>query len=300
MLVVFFALILAIIPGLYNGLAVRHYEIISDKVDGDIRLALVTDLHSCKYGEKAKNLIDALIAEKPDVVLLGGDIFDDRIPEENTEDFLKGIAGKFPIYYVTGNHECMCNEMSFNAKMDIIESLGIKRLGGDADTIEMGSSFINICGVDDPEINSRLCVGIGYYDAAGGTETEGNKADNSQHTFASQIMRASEATKNGYYSVILCHRPELFKTYSEHGFDLALCGHAHGGQWRIPGIMNGLIAPNQGLFPKYAGGFYDFGDMKMIVSRGLARESTSAPRIYNRPELVIVSISNNGSNRADA
>jgi len=43
-------------------------------------------------------------------------------------------------------------------------------------------------------------------------------------------------------------------------------------------------------FPQYAGGQYQFENGQMIVSRGLARESTRVPRIFNRPELVIVDI----------
>ena len=76
----------------------------------------------------------------------------------------------------------------------------------------------------------------------------------------------------------------------QYDFDLVLCGHAHGGQWAIPGILNGLYAPNQGMFPKYAGGRYDFERGTLIVSRGLARESTPAPRVFNRPELVIIDL----------
>lgn len=93
--------------------------------------------------------------------------------------------------------------------------------------------------------------------------------------------------------MLLSHRPELFETYQKYGFDLVLSGHAHGGQWRIPGVLNGLFAPDQGLFPEYAGGRYDYAEGTMIVSRGLARESTPVPRIFNRPEVVIVDIFGN-------
>ena len=92
--------------------------------------------------------------------------------------------------------------------------------------------------------------------------------------------------------MLLTHRPELIDKYNEYNFDLILSGHAHGGQWRIPFILNGLIAPNQGLLPKYTGGLYKFGNNNMIVSRGLARESTIIPRLFNRPELVIIDIGN--------
>ena len=82
----------------------------------------------------------------------------------------------------------------------------------------------------------------------------------------------------------------FFDLYSEYGFDLVLCGHAHGGQWRIPGILNGLYAPGQGWFAEFTSGLYTRSGTTMIDSRGLARESTRIPRIFNRPELLLIEI----------
>ena len=92
------------------------------------------------------------------------------------------------------------------------------------------------------------------------------------------------------YTILLSHRPELTKEYTALAFDAVVCGHAHGGQWRLPGLINGVYAPHQGIFPKFAGGLYDLGTTTLIVSRGLARETTLVPRIFNRPELVIMEI----------
>lgn len=94
------------------------------------------------------------------------------------------------------------------------------------------------------------------------------------------------------YSVLLHHFPEDFPQIAEKGFDLVLSGHAHGGQWRIPGILNGLYAPDGGFFPKYAGGFYNLNGADMIVSRGLYKNLSCCfiPRIFNRPELVFVTV----------
>ena len=97
-------------------------------------------------------------------------------------------------------------------------------------------------------------------------------------------------SQNGHYTILLAHRPEYFQLYADYGFDLALCGHAHGGQWRLPGLINGVYAPGQGLWPKYAGGIYQQAACTMLVSRGLARESTRIPRLFNRPELVIIDL----------
>ena len=91
--------------------------------------------------------------------------------------------------------------------------------------------------------------------------------------------------------LLLCHHPEYYEPYLyERDLPLILAGHAHGGQWRIPGLVNGVYAPNQGILPPYVGGRYDAGGTTMIVSRGLARESTFVPRMFNPPELVVITI----------
>jgi ribosome biogenesis GTPase len=61
--------------------------------------------------------------------------------------------------------------------------------------------------------------------------------------------------KDGAYNLVLSHRPEAFLKYVENGVDLALTGHAHGGQIILLGI--GAVAPNQGIFPKYIKGMYE-------------------------------------------
>jgi len=90
------------------------------------------------------------------------------------------------------------------------------------------------------------------------------------------------------YSILLSHRPERVEAYHSSGFDLVVAGHAHGGQVRIPGILNGLYAPNQGFYPKYADGRYALGETLMIVGRGLSR--SGLPRVFNPPELVIIDV----------
>lgn len=77
--------------------------------------------------------------------------------------------------------------------------------------------------------------------------------------------------------------------YSQTPFDLILSGHAHGGQVKIPFLINGLLAPNQGWFPKLAGGLYEFENFKLVVSRGVSFK-LKLPRIFNPPEIVVVDI----------
>ena len=267
-----------------TSLMVRKYSIEAEEIETPIRIALVTDLHSCYYGENQADLIDAIAAENPDVILLSGDIFDDVKEDTNTELFLAGIADKYPCYYVTGNHECWGGKYRFNNQMAILEKYNIPVLSGEVVTLDVKGEIISLCGVDDPDV--YMVKTDLETDPEGYILVQTNKED----TFLSQIAAVSETTPEDSYTILLSHRPEYYEAYTGHDFDLVLCGHAHGGQWRIPGILNGLYAPHQGIFPKYAGGRYDSEDVTMIVSRGLAKETTKIPRIFNRPELVVIDI----------
>ena len=265
-------LLCLLLSGFWEGLVVRHYTLDTGHGSDPVRLALITDLHSCSYGKEMEKLINRVIEQKPDVILLGGDIFDDQIPDDNAELFIAGISGKVPCYYVTGNHEYWSGADAFARKMAILDRYGIARLSGTASELEIRGIQLMIGGVDDP------CQWTG---SLNGTVPDG---------FLSELSDVSEHSKGCDVSILLSHRPELFDLYCRHGFDLVLAGHAHGGQWRIPGILNGLYAPNQGFFPPLAGGKYERDGTVMIVSRGLARESTRIPRYYNPPELVMIDL----------
>jgi len=261
------AVLILLIFACDNRLYVRKYTLSSDKISSNVRIALITDLHSSKYGEKQSELLSAIEAQSPDLVLLGGDLFDHTLSDENSKNFLSGISGKYPCYYVTGNHEYYSDAEYFREKMSILESYGVKILSGEYETVSVNGESINICGVDDPIANVDVTK-----------------------SFVEQLEIVNTASQNGFYTVLLSHRPEYFETYTTYDFDLVLSGHAHGGQWRIPFVLNGVFAPNQGLFPKYAGGQYDSETLTMIVSRGLSLKYVLIPRIFNRPELVIIDI----------
>lgn len=267
-------LLILILPGLDQSLHVRSYQVEAAQIENKIRIVLVTDLHSCKYGKEQNTLLKKLREAEPDLVFLVGDIFDDKLADNNTEIFLKEIHKDYECYYVTGNHEYWCERDKFNRNMAYIEEIGITRLEGECEELTVHGETINLCGVDDPDI----CLMP--------------KEDGSIGSFSEELERVNKLSQNGNYTILLSHRPEYFDQYKNRNFDLVLCGHAHGGQWRIPGIINGLLAPNQGVFPKYAGGRYDTesSSFSMIVSRGLARESTLVPRFYNPPELVVIDI----------
>lgn len=248
------------LTALSQRLTVRHYTEYSDKVTSAVRLAVLTDLHGTEYGDRQEELLLAVDAKKPDLVLLVGDFEDNVKIHEETRELLSVLGKKYPCYYVTGNHEYWTGAVE--EKKELVRSYGIKVLEGQAENLELGGQTIAVCGVDDPAVGSR--------------------------NWSRQLQSARNGSAAGSYSILLSHRPEKVKEYEAYGFDLVLCGHAHGGQVRLPFVMNGLYAPHQGLFPKYAGGRYQLSDTVMIVSRGLAVNWLL--RVFNPPELVIVDV----------
>jgi len=234
------------------------------KIGSPVRFALVTDLHSCYYGKDQSQLIRMIDKEKPDAILLSGDIFDDRLGQKNARIFIEGVADRYPCFYVTGNHEFWSKKE--DEVKEFLSSKGVTVLEGNARNISINGNDIDICGVDDPTYM---------------TESE----------WEERLDGADKESNSENYRILLSHRPEKVEAYKKYDFDLILCGHAHGGQWRIPFTKRGVAAPNQGLLPAYVDGLYELDDgSEMIVSRGLARERMPYPRFFNHPEVVIIDI----------
>ena len=230
----------------------------------NVRILLITDLHSCYYGKGEKNLIKRIDKENPDVILLGGDIFDDKLDDDNAKYLIEDMVTKYPCYYVTGNHEYWSERVDEMKKY--MEDTGVTVLSGDCDTITINGVTMDICGVEDP---TRLY----------------------RSQWLRQIESAHEETDDSHLKILLTHRPEEVEVYEKYDFDLILAGHAHAGQIRIPFINKGLYAPNQGFMAPYVNGAYELKNKSiMVVSRGLARESTPLPRFFNHPEIVVIDI----------
>ncbi|XJS10690.1 metallophosphoesterase [Aerococcaceae bacterium WGS1372] len=247
-----------------TNIKLKKYEVLSQKVFSPIRIVFISDLHNNLFGKNQLCLKELIAEQKPDLVLLGGDIYDYVGNPNNATILLKWLANTFPTYYVTGNHEMRMDEVKY-LKTNI-RSIGVHVLEGDSLTFELGSSRINIHGVDDAR----------------------NKS-----VFNRQLNELGTRIDSSEFNLLLSHRPEQVKQYENYFFDLILSGHAHGGQWRLPGLINGLYTPQQGMFPQYAGGEYQLTNgAKLIVGRGLIVQHQQFPRIFNPPELLVIDINN--------
>lgn len=244
-------------------LILQTYTVASPKLTAEVRLAVVTDFHS---SDNADDVVAMVASCAPDAVLLVGDMFDDDIanrPTERTLSLMRQLSAQYPCYYVSGNHEAWTGEM--DALYQQTEEAGVTVLRMSSGVLTVRGQRIALCGIPDP------------YEMvfSGAPDTE------------EQLRQALEDVDSADFTVLLAHRPELLAKYAQFPLDLVVSGHAHGGQVRIPGVLNGLYAPNQGWFPKLAGGAYTQDGTTLIVSRGLAVR-TRLPRIFNRPEVVLV------------
>lgn len=244
-------------------LILRTYTVASPKLTAEVRLAVVTDFHS---SDNADDVVAMVASCAPDAVLLVGDLFDDDTqnrPPERTLSLMRQLSAQYPCYYVSGNHEAWTGEM--DALYQQTADAGVTVLRMSSGVLTVRGQRIALCGIPDP------------YEMvfSGAPDTE------------EQLRQAIENVDSADFTVLLAHRPELLAKYEQFPLDLVVSGHAHGGQVRIPGVLNGLYAPNQGWFPKLAGGAYTQDGTTLIVSRGLAVR-TRLPRIFNRPEVVLV------------
>lgn len=256
-------LVILTLIALDERLILRTYTVVSPKLTAEVRLAVVTDFHS---SDNADDVVAMVASCAPDAVLLVGDLFDDDTqnrPTERTLSLMRQLSAQYPCYYVSGNHEAWTGEM--DALYQQTEEAGVTVLRMSSGVLTVRGQRIALCGIPDP------------YEMvfSGAPDTE------------EQIRQAMENVDSADFTVLLAHRPELLAKYAQFPFDLVVSGHAHGGQVRIPGVLNGLYAPNQGWFPKLAGGAYTQDGTTLIVSRGLAVR-TRLPRIFNRPEVVLV------------
>jgi len=252
-----------------STIKIRTYELDTPLLNenSSIKIVLISDLHSTIYGENQIELINIILEQKPDLIIMAGDILDDEIPNLGTELLLSGIKDIAPIYFVTGNHEYYNNNVEVNK--ELLRSYNVNILSDCYVKININDNEIILAGIEDSAKKN--------YDTP-----EYNLDEIMEYAFR-------ELDEVELYKILIAHRPEKINIYKNFSFNLILSGHTHGGQVRIPPFINGLYAPDQGVFPKYAGGIYKHNGVIHIISRGLSVKP-ELPRIFNSPELVVIII----------
>lgn len=230
--------------------------------DDSFSIVHLSDLHNKSFGDNNEKLLEKIKSVNPDLIFITGDIIDShRAGSDQALNLIRGLKGQGPVYFVSGNHEKWCG--TYPALQAELRGAGVVILDNETVLLEnQAGRKIFLAGISDPDFSSL----------------EEWQAD----------LKFLGLAAGNYFSVLLSHRSERFSDYVAAGFDLSLVGHAHGGQWRLP-VVGGLVAPNQGLFPKYDSGQYQKVTSTMLVSRGLGN-SVIPLRLFNLPEIISVQI----------
>ncbi len=274
--ILFFLLALILIIGVsvsvYVSYTKTHYRIsfyqeTSEKVSGNIRIVVISDIHNREYGENNKTLISDIHGLEPDLILFPGDMVirevDDYQPMLDLVSALTGIA---PCYGVLGNHESERIYYGDDKELpDKFENAGLRLLRNAMEKVQIGGDTVQLIGVE----------GTSY-----GFEEYGGR----------EFMDNTE-TDPSALCILMNHIPILFdKQLSGYDFDLGIAGHVHGGIIVLP-FIGGLYTEEEGFFPKYTAGKYVLDKQQtLIISGGLGDSKSFPPRINNMPELVVIDI----------
>jgi predicted MPP superfamily phosphohydrolase len=270
------------------------YSVSSIKVDSQIRVVHISDLHGCSYGENNTGLFTRVEELKPDIIICSGDIVNSAKDEV---DFAVNLGQKLskiaPSYYVYGNNEVESiygfplNEKELDKKLGFesdnrdetklleikddfekrLEKTGMKVLKNQKDTIKVNTMTVDVFGI----LTSNPSSFWSY----------------TEKSFADYLYENPENIK-----ITAVHEPFIFEEFQpEFWGDLMVCGHTHGGLMRVP-LLGPLYTHEGGLFPerngKFVYGRYDAAGTPLIVSSGL--ENSNILRINNTPELVVIDI----------
>ena len=232
------------LPDNFNGFKIVH----------------ISDLH---YGrmfdeDRLKKLVNSINEQKPDIVVLTGDLIDKdtnmTIDEANKISAelnkINSTSGK---YAISGN-----NDLKFDEWTNIITNGGFIDLNNTYDTIyKDGYQNIFIAGAstlqDKQSINDKVKTSIDYL----------NSFD-----------------KNGpVYKILLLHEPDVIDDINVNPFDLILAGHSHAGQVRLP-FIGAIYLPDGAK--KYYESYYKLKNSDLYISNGLGVSDFNF-RLFNTP-----------------
>ena len=252
-----------------------YYTIKNDRIEHTFRIVQLSDLHNSSFGKENKRLVNKVLKQKPNLILITGDIINET--EENLDIALGLISAlsfsDIPVYVSYGNHEFNYEKKYDKDIASLYERAGAKVLDFAYEDIEVNGQMIRIGGI------YGYCLAEKYHGEARKEEVE--------------FLKKFQDTP--LYSILMCHMPVTWiinNSLNEWDCDLVLCGHAHGGQIRIP-FIGGFYAPDQGYFCGKEAGLYYSDEQKkiMVLSRGLGN-TEKVPRINNIPEIVVIDITN--------
>lgn len=230
------------------------------------RIVHLSDIHGYEYGEDSAELLAKVKNQKPELIVLTGDLIDQDHQITMVPALAKGLAAIAPTYYVTGNHEWSLGTSRVKELKKLLADCGVAVLSNEYVLLERDGSSVVLAGVDDPN---------GYAD---------------QKT-PEELYLEIEKDYPELFNILLAHRNDAIERYAAAGYDFVLSGHGHGGIIRLP-FTEGLLSPARTLFPSWTAGVYTVEDTTLFVSRGLGNNTVPVKgfRLFNRPDLAVLEL----------
>lgn len=256
------------------ALQVTRYEIVSDKLSGNVRIVHLSDLHCSEFGEGNAALIARIAEQAPDLIVMSGDMINGHEQRtEVAEALIESLSEIAPVYASLGNHEKANEHMYRSDITKLYEEAGAVVLEKEYQDIEIRGQKIRIGGL----------LGYGLPEKYAKT----GEAVESEYTYIAKMQKTDNLT------LLLCHYPTCWihnRLLDEWDVDVVFSGHEHGGQIRLP-WLGGVYAPDRGFFPGHTSGVLHDQDGKraLVISRGLGSTGW-VPRLNNVPEIVVVDI----------
>ena len=206
-------------------------------------IVFLSDLH---YGltldsGQLREVVESVGQEKPDIVILGGDIVDETTTLAQMREAFS-ILGEIPsrhgIYYVYGNHD----KSRYSAEPNYDEA----QLA-----VAIGTAGIHILEDAVCEVNEELVL-VG-------------RADRSDRMNRKSLAQLAEGLDDGAEWILIDHQPSDYVEAQENGYGLVLSGHTHSGQIWPGGFFSELFRFNEWNY-----GYKEQGNLKAIVSSGIA------------------------------
>lgn len=223
---------------------VKHYHDVKFPQAQDLAgltLAQLSDVHLGKFFsvEDLTRLLQLVAEDKPDILVITGDLFDDVALNPAAVDAVEQAVDLFPkgIYFCIGNHESYRN---WGRTANLLKKTRVHVLVGRAEKVPGTSLWL---------------AGAQYSFARDDDSFLQEKADMTQRA----LGEISEEELS--HTILLAHHPEFIDNGAEWGVPLTLTGHTHGGQFGIFGIP---VIP---AF-KYIRGFVRIGDSLGYVHCG--------------------------------
>ena len=253
-----------------NTFCVRNYDVSIEGITKDTTVVLLSDLHSCQYGKDNQRLLEAIRDIHPAAIFCAGDMVNadaDDAELRQLTAFVVRLQEIAQVYYSLGNTEMKIMMDGGEDVLRLVRGVGAVAMLDDYVETEIGGNRVNVG------------FTMGHYSYT--REQWANPPD-----YAMEYAVGADGTP----AIVLRHMPESFllDIHDKWTGDLYLCGHTHGGLWRIPGI-GGVYAPTQRFFPKYDRGYYslDDGKYQMIINPGFGGHGW-IPRIFNMPEISVI------------